>query len=463
MNWRWAALALSPLPGLLWLWPILAWPLAALAGVGSLLVLLTSPWYCAAGATLFMHLGILAAVKVGFTFKASQLFALLGVGAWGARRLAGFPAPALPWKGLLPFALFFVAVLPSLLNTDAQQVALAESQTSVRLILNYVLLQAMALVIYLAIDSRQRFMQIVQLSFASCAISLIAGFAQQIGFYAGVYNPFNYLGIHSSIVDFYGPFLRIAPGTFANEYGEILQTTGILLCGWLYLIPQSAAMRRWRPAYLVLLGVLVTALIINFTRASWLVFSVGALSIFVLARLAWFRIGLLTLAFGAILRGLFYLSNRIAEANLVVSVGERFGELSDVTTSSAGQRLDTWQVAWEAFLEHPWIGNGWGLYVFTHNVPLQLLAEVGLLGFIAFYTLMAWVGWRMFRAWRQAQDPFLKGMQVSLLLAFGGCLAFDLTNHGVFHFVLWLTIALGLANARLIGAESQAREASVPL
>ena len=453
MKWRWAALALSPLPGLLWLWPVLAWPLAGLAGLGGLLVLLSSPWFCAAGATLCIHLGVLAAVKVGFTLKASQLFALVGLGAWGARRLAGFPAPTIPWKGLLPFTLFFVAVLPSLLNTDAQQVALAENQTSLRLIVNYLLLQAIALVIYLGIDTHQRLVQVIQLSFASCAISLLAGFAQQIGFYAGVYNPFNYLGLHSSIVDFYGPFLRISPGTFANEYGEVLQTTGILLCGWLYLIPQSPAMRRWRPAYLTLLGVLVTALIINFTRASWLVFSVGALSIFVLARLAGVRIGLLALAFGGILRGLFYLSNRIAEANLVVSVGERFGELSDVTTSSAGQRLDTWQVAWEAFLQHPWIGNGWGLYVFTHNVPLQLLAEVGLLGFVAFYALMGWVGVRMLSAWWRARNPLLKGLQITLFLAFGGCLAFDLTNHGVFHFVLWLTIAVGLANARLIAQE----------
>ena len=51
--------------------------------------------------------------------------------------------------------------------------------------------------------------------------------------------------------------------------------------------------------------------------------------------------------------------------------------------------------------------------------------------------------------YRKIKDPFLKNTQLSLFIAYLGCIAFDLTNHGVVHFVFWFVIALGLATARL--------------
>ena len=153
-----------------------------------------------------------------------------------------------------------------------------------------------------------------------------------------------------------------------------------------------------------------------------------------------------------IFAGLFRLSQLISEAGLLISVGQRFGELSDVTVESAGQRLDAWQLAWQRFLESPWIGQGLGRFVDTHNVPLQLLAETGLLGLLAFYAVMGGCLYLMFTAWHQAVDPELKAMQIIWLTASAGCLLFDLTNHGIFHFVLWACLALGLATARLIKA-----------
>ncbi len=48
------------------------------------------------------------------------------------------------------------------------------------------------------------------------------------------------------------------------------------------------------------------------------------------------------------------------------------------------------------------------------------------------------------------QDTFLKTLSLSIIFTFSGCLLFDFTNHGIYHFILWLTIGLGLATEKII-------------
>lgn len=448
---RWWGLAL-----LLCLWVAGAWPFEnlrlALLGCLALAVLalaLASPRLSAQAVALFVFLGILTAVEVGFSFKAPQLFALLALGAWAIRWCLGARTDhPWPWAWCLPFLAIGLSWLPSLGRAEVAHLALSQNMTGIRLVFNYGLLLLSAGVLFASVTSSQALWNRVNLLLCSCALSLGVGWFQQVGFYTGLYNPLDYIGKHSALVDFYGPFLRIAPGTFANEYGEILQTVGIVLIGLLYLNPQrfQGRQRLWLN---LLLAWVVASLVINFTRASWLVFVTGAFFLLALARPPFWRLCLLGGMFYGIFAGLFRLSQLISEAGLLVTVGQRFGELSDVTVESAGQRLDTWGMAWQYFLDSPWIGNGLGRFVETHNVPLQLLAETGIVGLLVFYAAMGWVAWIFWQAWRRASDPALKDLQMIWLVAFSGCLAFDLTNHGIFHFVFWVCIGLGLATARL--------------
>lgn len=441
-------------------WPLseLRWLLAGLLSLALVLICLCFPRICVWGVSLFFFTGILAAVEIGFSFKASQAFALLATLALGLRGLTGWRPPAdLPWYWLLPFGLIPLAWLPSLAMSEAGQLALNQDMTGIRLLLNYALLLLMALVLFAGARNLDALKHQTHLLLLSCALSLGVGWLQQIGYYTGFYDPLRYLGQHSALVDFYGPFLRIAPGTFANEYGEILQTVGIVLIGLLYLLPPGTG-RTGRTWLFLLLAWVVASLVINFTRASWLVFVTGTFILLALARPSWWRLLLLGSMLYGVFGGLFRLSQLISEAGLLVSVGQRFGELSDVTVASAGQRLETWGMAWQHFLSSPWIGKGLGRFVDTHNVPLQLLAETGILGLLTFYGSMGWIAWLMFRAWRKTQHPELQAFQIIWLIAFLGCLAFDLTNHGIFHFVLWACMAQGLATAHLI--DRQAKSAS---
>jgi O-antigen ligase len=449
LTWWLIAFVLCLCLGLAWPFEILRWGLLGVFALSALLLALSSPKGSTQALALFVFTGILTSLDLGFSFKAPQLFALLAIAGMSIRKLLGWRNQTKwPWSWILPFFWILLAWLPSLTMAEATHLALDQNMTGIRLIFNYLLLLLSAVVLFASINKKNDLTQITQLLLWSCALSLGAGWLQQIGFYTGIYNPLDYIGKHSSLVDFYGPFLRLSPGTFANEYGEILQTVGILLMGLLYLSPEriQGKKRFWMH---FLLAWVVASLVINFTRASWLVFVTGAFFLLALGRPPLWRLSLLGGMFYGIFAGLFRLSQIISETGLLLTVGQRFGELSDISADSAGQRLDTWALAWQEFLSSPWIGKGLGRFVATHNVPLQLLAETGLVGCLVFYGVMAWITYTLFKAWRLAEDSLLKDLQITWLVAFLGCLAFDLTNHGIFHFVLWVCIGLGLATARL--------------
>lgn len=422
----------------------LVWVGLGLGGSLGLILLLGSFWLCVVLMVLTLFTGILTAVPLGFTLKGPQFFAALALGAWLMAQVQRQSQPLVPWRWLLPFCLCVLSFLPSLLRVGGPE-DLHAATLSLRLLLNYLWLQLFLVALLLAASSLQRIRQLILLGFVSGALSLAFGYVQQLAFYLGYYDPLQFVGRHSSIVDFYGPFLRLAPGTFANEYGEILQTLGLLLVGWLYLMPTGSS--RLRSVLLLLFWALVLGLVLNFTRASWLVFTAGSFVLLGLSGLSWRRLLGIYFSGGLMLALLLYLSQWVLQASLLLQLGQRFRELGRLQTASAGTRLQTWQVAWDAFVQSPWIGHGWGQYVETHNVPLQLLAETGLVGFVGFYGLMAWCSRVMLKAWSQAPTQQWRGLQLSLMLAFWGCLAFDLTNHGMAHFVLWYVLGLGLATA----------------
>lgn len=444
----------------LWLplaWEYWPWVALTFIGMGGSVLTLARPGLSLQAMLLTVFLGVLCAVPVGFTLKGPQFFALIGLVAHGVyplwhgvswRQLWRQPLP-FPWQGLVPFGLFAASLLPSFYLVSGSEVSLRADHSPVRLLFNLGFLYLFTLLLVLRLRSPRQLVQALHLGLISGALSLAFGFAQQFAFYLGVYNPFAHVGKHNSIVDFYGPFLRFAPGTFANEYGEILQSLGLFAFMALYL-PGFRYTGKPRLALQLFLGLLVVALVLNFTRASWLVFAAALLVQMIYARFSAWRLLGLALGGTVVLGGLFYVSQQVLELSLLLQIGARFEELGAPQAHSAGQRLATWAIAWNAFLESPWIGQGLGKYVETHNVPLQLLAETGVVGFMGFYGAMAGFFGCCYQAYRRAQNAQLRSLLWTSALAVLGCLAFDLTNHGVYHFVLWYGVGLGLASAAVV-------------
>ena len=86
--------------------------------------------------------------------------------------------------------------------------------------------------------------------------------------------------------------------------------------------------------------------------------------------------------------------------------------------SVGGQRSDLWRVAWDEFEDAPVAGAGAGSYQFayyrdrhtdrnlsdTHSLPLRLLADTGLVGFLLFLTWLIAAGAAVARSARRASN-----------------------------------------------------------
>jgi putative inorganic carbon (HCO3(-)) transporter len=149
-----------------------------------------------------------------------------------------------------------------------------------------------------------------------------------------------------------------------------------------------------------------------------------------------------------------------------------FERLQGVNDFTEVTRLLTWQAAATLFLDHPFLGVGYGNFRFlssdlvpgavpgtldAHNLYLQLLAETGIVGFLTFAVLLGAFFVLSLKSMR-VQDP------LSRIVAFGVCGAIAATLiHGIvdylfnvspqFGALFWLV--LGLGSCATIGASSK--------
>ncbi|MBC7474220.1 MAG: O-antigen ligase family protein, partial [Candidatus Sericytochromatia bacterium] len=417
-------------------------------GIITLLVLVLKKDFALNLVFLFIFAGTLFSLDIGFTFKTSQFFVLITILSMLISYLNGNDNfNKFSWREYFPFILYILLILPSLC-TPLFFSEDYETVDSLKILFNYLFLQLICFVISLNLTNRSKIYNAIKYSFFSYILVLIFGILQQIGYYSGFYDPNDYLGNHSLFVDFYGPFLRISPGTFANEFGEIIQSILIFISTYLIFMKKELNLKN---KFLLksTLFISILALIINFTRASWIAYIFYLICIFFISKPKIKTKALIIGIVSIFVLSVYYIN---LETNIlsVVPILDRISELSDLSDSSAGSRLETWEISYNLFLNKPLIGNGLGVATVTHNVPLQLLAETGIIGFLGFYFLMFYLLHKFYRMSKLTKDNFLKTTSISVFFIIIGCLVFDFTNHGIYHFVLWLSIGIGLATEKVI-------------
>ncbi len=411
---------------------------------------------------LFIFAGTLFSVDIGFTLKASQVLAIFAffnivIQHFSCRDRTVF----CPYNynffvsTFFPFIIFFISILPSLtmptLFSD-----IYEPVSGFRFIFNYLFLQLITFSIAFEVSNKQKLKQAIKYCFLSYLLVLSFGFFQQIGYYSGFYDPFDYVGTHSLFVNFYASFLRISPGTFANEFGEILQSCAIFLTAFIFLMKDKLE-KKVKLFLWSILVLTIAALLINFTRIAWLVYFLYLIALFFITKPA-LKIKIFIISSILFLGTVLYFINLETGLLEILPVLDRFSELSDLSANtSAGLRWQTWEESYKLFLESPFIGNGLGTTIETHNVPLELLSETGIIGFCGYSILMFSLFLKFYKMSRVNSGIFLKTVAISITFTFLGCLIFDLTNHGLYHFILWLTIGLGLATERIIRSEGEVR------
>ncbi len=241
-----------------------------------------------------------------------------------------------------------------------------------------------------------------------------------------------------------------AYGTFnqPNPYGGFMNLTAVLALGILlsYLprLWQSVRARRflwadWLPvaAAGAVTAVALMAVIFSWSRGAWLsLAAAGAVLVLFWPQKLWQ--GALLLAVGAALLlggtqvGLVPAS--VTERVTSFSEDLRFGDVrgEDITDENYAvlERLAHWQAALGMAQDQPWLGVGFGNYEpayadyalinwpyplgHAHNYYLNLLAETGIVGLVAYVAVWTAVFWQTIRVIRRS-DGWQRGVALGLL------------------------------------------------
>lgn len=218
---------------------------------------------------------------------------------------------------------------------------------------------------------------------------------------------------------------------------------------------------RLRVACGVLLALALVALVVTYSRSAWLgtAFSTG---LCVLVLLAWREryVGksLLVLLIAAVVTGPLVLS-------------KVFARLFEAPTDLLLVRFEQFPIAWAIWRENFLFGAGAGNYMVrmeavntnwslpepVHNVLLFVGAELGLLGVIAYYGLIAVVLARFWVIARRREEPWCR----VAVAAFAGMLAyvFDGMSNPIFreptiYMFFWISVAVAAALSRITRADS---------
>lgn len=185
-------------------------------------------------------------------------------------------------------------------------------------------------------------------------------------------------------------------------------------------------------------ALLSIGVIVSWSRGAWLAFAASmAVAAFALPRRFWHS--LLLVGVVGLLAGGLWLSGRLP-ASIVSRVQSAFEETFstadvrgvDITSENYAlvERLAHWQAAVNMATDHPWLGVGFGNYEtaypqyrlvnwkfplgHAHNYYLNVLAETGIIGLIAY--LLLWIG-IIVLTWftRRHPDPLTRCCAIGLL------------------------------------------------
>ncbi|MCP5100928.1 MAG: O-antigen ligase family protein [Chloroflexi bacterium] len=437
---------------LLWRLPLI-WGAALVGGTAVILLIFLYPLLGIGLALLLGPFGALESVVFGNPILDSgQATLVLTILAWMSRLLIRRKLFLRKTFLTLPILLFIAVAAVSLLDTVSLAFGFRELLKWVEIGL------IMMIVVDLGVDvgsvdlSKQ-----VKYLFAIFGMLLLTGLVQAgIGIWQ-----FGLRGSgpeHFIILD---RFYR-AYGTFEqpNPFGGFMNLTSLLVVGtvlgavvhvWLkrkYLKQGIPFLHKLdMPWFAVILlavcaGVMVMAMLLSWSRGAWLSFGAGT------AVLAFFwprkrRYGIMVVA-TAIVGFVLLLQINLVPASVLdrlVSFSQdlQLGDVRGADINDANyavlERLAHWQAAQDMARDNIWFGVGFGNYEpayatyalinwpdplgHAHNYYLNLLAEVGVFGLLAYLLLWTAVFWQTIRALNQ-ESWILRGMVLGLLACWVG-------------------------------------------
>lgn len=414
--------------------------------------------------------GLIAAVPFGSWFPiplsvgnltAVDLLVAVVLALWFARMIAIDRAIRIHLPPLtLPFVLFLFAALLSTTAATSLQYAAKEFAKWFEMFAVY-------LVVANTLD-RARIMRVL-------AVSLLAGTAEAaIGIYQFVFRvgPEGF-SLFGRFMRAYGTFEQ--PNPYAGYLGLLIPVALGILVG---LVPFGLARwREWTKANLLLGGMaavslvaMLAALLMSWSRGAWLGVGAALVAVLVVTSRRAFVLSVMTafvLTFVILLSSINIIPSAVAER--FSGIGDYFGvfDVRGVKVDDANfaivERMAHWQVAAEMWVDYPLLGVGFGNYAVVypeyalpgwsdplghaHNYYLNVAAESGSIGLVAYLVLWAVAAWQAWRAVRSARGV-AQGIAAGLL---GMIIA--LSVHNVFDnlFVHGMAVQAGIGLGMVAG------------
>jgi len=246
--------------------------------------------------------------------------------------------------------------------------------------------------------------------------------------FAGI-NIFFYKGIYAET-----PILE------KNGFGTVLATTIPLVQLRIF----SSKDKLW---HIISLIILITGLILSMSQGAILGLIFGEILTFVLGNKRVKKQILLLVLLGILILSIFLIRSLRVKDNLFSYFLTRL----DPFSTSKTERIYIWKSAWKMFLDHPFLGVGFATFSkvypyyrlpqakkvnmsFAHNLPLNLLAETGILGFISFSLLV-------FQFFYWGIKAYLRDRDFLSLAILGGFTAY--MGHQFFDGTMW-SLHLGI-------------------
>jgi oligosaccharide repeat unit polymerase len=390
----------------------------------------------------------------GMTIRVSQILVIITIGGWvyNSLRRQNFFLHRNPL--VFPLALFMLVNIASLINADN-----IERSTSVLLFTLFTI--AFSLLLPQLINKQKQVRTIVNLVIISALIVGIFGIFQFLGDIIGL--PQSITGLRHLYTKEVLGFPRIQstalePLYFANY---LLIPLG-LLCS-LFLGKNN----NIRYSYLIFLIIFLGLnLVLTVSRGGYLGF---AMILFVLGIYYFKRIFTSRktpiLLLSAVIIG--YIAVKFLGLGDTVNLEVFRGHVVNAFYGAAySERVETFEIAMRGFSEHPWVGigvGGFGPYASVHpyvepndgwnivnNEPVELLAEVGILGLLAFMIVFATVIIRSIKAIRISTDPYLRTIMTGFLAILIGIFAQYQTFSTLYIMHVWFVIGMMIAVQNII-------------
>jgi len=459
-------LSLIVLAGLIVLFGFLSYrvsPLYVLGGLGSAIIALVvfqNPWHGILLLTFFIPFERIGSTDIaGTTIRPSQITALLTMVSFfflglGRKR---FGIPKNPT--VYPLAAFILIALVGLLNAPN----LGRSVT----VLAFTLFTlALGVFIPFMVKKKKHVEQMLNFFFASMLLVTLFGLYQFAGDLIGL--PPELTGLRELYTKDILGFPRVQstalePLYFANY---LLVPLSILLSFFF------ARTKSIHPLVTVgLFGLGIINLVLTVARGGYIAFAVSAgiliiYYFFQLKLVTWRNFGYAVIS---LIIGVIILFKAVGIEAVTNNFASHVGNLFE--GASFSERVEMYEIAYKAWLDHPWVGIGpgsfgpyasWHPYVvpqhgwsIVNNEYLELLAENGILGLIAMSLVFVIVIIRSIKAIMIAKDPYLQAVTVGVLAGFLGILVQYNTFSILYIVHIWFVVGLLVALQNIIFKDHQ--------